>query len=1222
MGRKDRRTTSKVRFKLLTPFGIEALREATEESPLIHEKKYREAMRQRIKMITGRSYDGQLCAAAQGNQLFCVVKLEGKHIRALIDSGATGNFLDPRVVAENEYTAQRKKHPYRLTLVDGENTDYNDGWVNRETTELTMVMARGHKESIQFDITAIGHHQAILGMPWLKQHNPRIDWLNETIILDQCDCKTTTPRLKRENASLGQEEICANSQEPEYLAQDSLLKNIPIVYKDFKELFLEEKGIEALPAHQPWDHSIPIEPGKDVPFGPIYQMSEKELQVLREYIDTNLKKGFIRESQSPAGSPVLFVPKPNGKLRLCVDYRLLNNVTIKDRYAIPLTHELQDRTNGAVIYTKMDLRGAFNLIRIKEGEEWKTAFRTRYGHYEYCVMPFGLTNAPATFQRMINNVLREYLDVFVIVYLDDILVYSKNVKDHVTHVRKVLQKLQEHHLQVDPEKCVFHTKKVEFLGYIITTEGVEMSKEKVKAVLDWPTPTSVKTVQSFLGFANYYRKFIKGYGGVAAPLTELTKKDQEFEWTEKAQHAFDTLKKQFTEEPVLRSFNPNKEIVLETDASDYAIGACLGQPGQDDKVQPVAYYSRKMTPAELNYDVHDKELLAIVEAFSHWRAYLEGSKYVVQVYTDHKNLIYFTTTKKLTRRQVRWSEELSAYDFRITYRKGSENGRADALSRQTEYEGYKVERERAILKQGPDGLVYNHELATIAVIEDNTWENKLKEAYEKDEISKQQTQQISGSFSKDNQGILRFKGLVYVPTTLRKEFVREQHSLPAHGHQGVKRTFERMSRDYYFPGMRKAIETEIMECNECNKSKATHHAPYGLLKSPKVADKAWKSVAMDFIVKLPPSREPLTNIRYDAILVITCRNSKYGYFIPYKEGSTANDFAYAFLRTIIANHGLPEEIISDRDKLWTSKFWTTLMAQLGANHKLSTAYHPQTDGQTERLNQTLEAYLRMYVNYDQDNWVEKLPLAQFAYNSSISEPLGTSPFYANYGYDPVAYRQPRADPTRAEKAITQVENLRTLQQQLSLDLEFCNTRSAIYANKKRSQEPSLKKGDKVYLLRRHIKTKRPSDKLDFKKFGPFRIAEKISSVNYRLELPKTSKLHPVFHVSLLEPARGNTPVDTNAELQPEHDADVYDVEQILDKRVRQDTTEYLIKWLGWDDIHNTWEPGNNLNCPEKLAEFRSRNPPKPRKKETRTREAPRKKEPYRIPNSERFHWKA
>ena len=346
-------------------------------------------------------------------------------------------------------------------------------------------------------------------------------------------------------------------------------------------------------------------------------------------------------------------------------------------------------------------------MRIKEGDEWKTAFRTRYRHFEYLVMPFGLTNAPATFIRLMNNTLRECLDIFTVVYLDDILIYSESEEEHVKHVKRILTLLKEANLLAKLEKCEFHVDRVEFLGYVITTEGISMDQAKVRSVLEWPTPSTVKEVQAFLGFANFYRRFIKGYSQVVGPLSELTRKDREFKWSDAAETALNKLKELFTTAPILTTYDWGRHIILETDASDYAIGACISQPDDAGLLRPIAFYSRKMTAPEKNYDIHDKELLAVVEAFREWRVYLEGSAHTVEVYTDHKNLIYFTTTKQLNRRQTRWAETLASYNFRITYRKGLENTKADALSRRADYMEDASIESNAILRQTDQGLVYN-----------------------------------------------------------------------------------------------------------------------------------------------------------------------------------------------------------------------------------------------------------------------------------------------------------------------------------------------------------------------------------------------------------------------------------------------------------------------------------------------------------------------------------
>ena len=318
--------------------------------------------------------------------------------------------------------------------------------------------------------------------------------------------------------------------------------------------------------------------------------------------------------------------------------------------------ELQDRIQGAQWFTKMDLKNGFNLIRIKEGDEWKTAFRTRYGLYEFQVIPFGLTNAPLTFQDMMNHVLSDLLDVGVLAYMDNILVSAITCEEHNRLVGEVLQRLRNNWLAVSPEKCVWRAQEVEFLGYVIGREGIKMANNKVEAVLSWKTLGSLMEVQSFLGFANFYRRFIKDYSKVARPLTEHTKKNEgkKWAWNEEAEAAFLDLKKRFTTAPILSHFDAARPVIIETDVLDFAIGAVLSQRDEENRLHPVAFHSQKFQPAEINYEIHNKELLAIVDAFKHWRRYCKGAQHQVQVFSDHQNLEYFTMTKVLNRRQARW----------------------------------------------------------------------------------------------------------------------------------------------------------------------------------------------------------------------------------------------------------------------------------------------------------------------------------------------------------------------------------------------------------------------------------------------------------------------------------------------------------------------------------------------------------------------------------------
>jgi len=441
---------------------------------------------------------------------------------------------------------------------------------------------------------------------------------------------------------------------------------VPPEYRDYVDVFSKVKASE-LPLHCDYDLKIDLEEGTSPPLGTLYSLSPVELSALRTFIDENLNTGFIRPTASSHAAPVLFVKKKDGSLHLCVDFRGLNKITKKDHYPLPLISDLLDSPSRAKIYSKIDLRHAYHLVRIALGDEWKTAFRTRYGSYERLVMPFGLTNAPAAFQRFVNTIFADMLDVCVVVYLDDILIYSEDMESHQQHVREVLHRLRLHGLFAKPEKCEFHSDSVEYLGYCLSPDGLTMSPDKIQTISDWPEPRKVKDIQSFLGFANFYRRFIFNYSDIVVPLTQLTRKDAPWNFSKDCRRSFNALKHAFTTAPILTHFIPDTPIIVETDASDYAVAGILSITCADGEIRPVAYYSRTLTAPELNYDTHDKELLAIFEAFRNWRHYLEGSASPIDVVMDHKNLEYFSTSKVLSRRQARWSEFLSQYNLILSF---------------------------------------------------------------------------------------------------------------------------------------------------------------------------------------------------------------------------------------------------------------------------------------------------------------------------------------------------------------------------------------------------------------------------------------------------------------------------------------------------------------------------------------------------------------------------
>ena len=475
------------------------------------------------------------------------------------------------------------------------------------------------------------------------------------------------------------------------------------VLADFADVFAPLPA--GLPPARQVDHTIELIPGAQPAWRPTYRMSPLELKEVRKQLDDLLLKGWIRPSQSPYRAPILFAKKKEGTLRMCVDYRDLNKQTVKNRYPLPRTDELLDQLHGAKFFSKIDLQSGYHQVRVADQDVYKTAFGTRYGHFEFLVLPFGLTNAPATFMSFMHEVLKPFLDEFVVVFLDDILIYSKSEAEHLEHLRLVLQKLREYHLFAKQSKCAFQLQEVEFLGHVVSSAGIKMDAAKCKAIQDWPTPTCVKDVRSFHGLVNYYRKFISKFSHVSAPLTNLTKKNVVFKWGDEQEAAFQALKAAIQVAPVLATPDLEKPFTVYVDASSVATGGVLLQHDANNQLHPIAYHSAKLQPAERNYTIGELEMLAVVHALHYWKCFLEGSEFTI--WTDHSNLTSFITSPTLNGRQSRWASFVQTFlpGMTIRYKRGSEN-MADALSRRPDYV------QAAAAATAPTSL--KHSLTTIA----------------------------------------------------------------------------------------------------------------------------------------------------------------------------------------------------------------------------------------------------------------------------------------------------------------------------------------------------------------------------------------------------------------------------------------------------------------------------------------------------------------------------
>ncbi|KAL0556280.1 hypothetical protein IC582_004792 [Cucumis melo] len=1043
----------------------------------------------------------------------------GHYALVLFDSGSSHSFISSTFVLHARLEVEPLHHVLSVSTPSGE------CMLSKEKVKTFQIEIAGHVIEVTLLVLDMLDFDVILGMDWLAANHASIDCSRKEVTFNppsrasfkfKGEGSRSLPQVIsaiRASKLLSQDTWAILASVVDTREADVSLSSEPVV-RDYPDVFPEE--LPGLPPHREVEFAIELEPGT-VPISRApYRMAPAELKELKIQLQELLDKGFIRPSVSPWGAPVLFVKKKDGSMRLCIDYREWNKVTVKNRYPLPRIDDLFDQLQGATVFSKIDLRSGYHQLRIKDEDVPKTAFRSRYGHYEFVVMSFGLTNAPAVFMDLMNRVFREFLDTFVIVFIDDILIYSKTEARHEKHLRMVLQTLRDNKLYAKFSKCEFWLKQVSFLGHVVSKAGVSVDPAKIEAVTGWTRPSTVSEVRSFLGLAGYYRRFVENFSRIATPLTQLTRKGAPFVWSKACEDSFQNLKQKLVTAPVLTVPDGSGSFVIYSDASKKGLGCVLMQQGK-----VVAYASRQLKSHEQNYPTHDLELAAVVFALKIWRHYLYGEK--IQIFTDHKSLKYFFTQKELNMRQRRWLELVKDYDCEILYHPGKANVVADALSRKVSHSAALITRQAPLHRDLERTEIavsvgaVTMQLAQLTV--QPTLRQRIIDAQSNDPylVEKRGLAEAGRAveFSLSSDGGLLFERRLCVPSdsAVKTELLSEAHSSPFSMHPGSTKMYQDLNRVYWWRNMKREVAEFVSRCLVCQQVKAPRQKPAGLLQPLSIPEWKWENVSMDFITGLPRTLRGFT-----VIWVVVDRLTKSAHFVPGKSTYTASKWAQLYMSEIVRLHGVPVSIVSDRDARFTSKFWKGLQTAMGTRLDFSTAFHPQTDGQTERLNQVLEDMLRACALEFPGSWDSHLHLMEFAYNNSYQATIGMAPFEALYGKccrSPVCWGEVGEQRLMGPEL---VQSTNEAIQKIGSRMHTARSRQKSYADVRR-KDLEFEVGDKVFLkvapMRGVVRFERRG-KLSPRFVGPFEILERIGPVAYRLALPPSlSTVHDVFHVSML-----------------------------------------------------------------------------------------------------------
>ena len=1051
------------------------------------------------------------------------ININGKPVSALLDCGATNNYLNENIVAEIP-NLEIGELPRKLNVATVMG--------NRSTTKMTTLeslqMGTFEDRGSSLVILPLGEkYGAILGMPFLVKNNPKIDWLEPKMLIDRNGMTHFIPIRRATDKKVELFHIPAKpeklrswrrmdfnpkedqafvayldpvedniSEKPslsdlttdQEALQDNSWKEL---VQEFNDLFPEELPSE--PISRPgFDHEINLKDGTDPPRIRPYRLSPVELEEVRRNIDEMLEKGYIQPSNSPYSSPLLFVKKKNGELRMCNDYRALNKITISDAYPLPRIDQLYDTVGKAKYFTALDLKSGYYQIKIRDKDTPKTAFSCRFGNYEYRVMPFGLKNAPATFQRLMNYVFKDLLDVCVLVYLDDILIFSKTREEHLKHIRIVFERLRKFKLFVNLKKCQFWLKEVLYLGFQLSNGSIKVDPAKIGKIRTMARPTNRKQVQQYLGFVNYFGRFIPNAAEILAPISNLLRgkgkkgtAQNQFVWTPECEKAFEKTKILLTSAPILRVPDMSRPFLVTTDASQTGIAGMLSQEFGDGE-HPVAFTSRKLTDAEKNYTVYEQEMLAVVHCCAVWRCYVENMVETV-VRTDHYSLKHLlnSSATPANRRVARWIQKLQGLNLRIEHRRGVDNKVADALSRlEMNYTVSLKERDETWLD------VLKHK------IQHHKWPEGAKSA----DISK--AEKKLQYFTVDGTDLVYREQsdqdwVYFVPLPERANLMFEVHQET--GHQAWENTYKMLKGKVYWPSLRQDVKDWITQCYEC-RSRRVPNQPQTPIHPLKIQE-VFASWHLD-------NTGPLPKTESGNEYTITARESNSRWFIAkaVKE-INARQHAIFIYEEIYMQFGMPEEIITDQGSAFCNEVLNEFLKILQVKHRRTTPYHPRSNGKVERAHRDFHDRLAFLVKGLVHRWDLFIPEAVWAMRTQVNRITGYSPYYLVYGKEPRTSVDPIARPfifdlsdprDAAEKRARDLEDLGKAREAAKERMKLNNQKQIEQFNKRIHSKKEVRVGDLVQVLI----PKHKWVKLGPRSEGPYKVVEVTEKDTVKLQDPK------------------------------------------------------------------------------------------------------------------------